>query len=37
MSGATGTMHDTVTAGPRPESHSTKHMRHLPTEVIRSW
>ena len=37
MSGATVAMQLTVTAGPRPVSHSTRHMRHLPTELIRSW
>ena len=35
MSGATVTMHVGVSCGPRPLSTSTRHMRHMPTELIR--
>ena len=35
MSGATVTMHVGVICGPRPLSTSTRHMRHMPTELIR--
>ncbi len=37
MPGATVIMHDGCNAGPRPVSTSTRHMRHMPTELIRSW
>ena len=30
-------MHDGCNAGPRPVSMSTRHMRHIATELIRSW
>jgi hypothetical protein len=35
MSGATVTMHVGVSCGPRPLSTSTRHIRHIPTELIR--
>ena len=35
MSGDTVTMHDGVSCGPRPLSISTRHCRHMPTELIR--
>ena len=35
MSGDTVIMHDGVSCGPRPLSTSTRHMRHMPTELIR--
>ena len=37
MSGATVTMHETCKPGPRPVSMSTRHIRHIPTELMRSW
>ena len=35
MSGDTVTMHDGVSCMPRPLSISTRHCRHMPTELIR--
>ena len=35
--GDTGTMHEGCRAGPRPVSTSTRHMRHMPTGVMRGW
>ena len=37
MPSATLVMHDTASAGPRPVSTSTRHMRHMPTDSMRSW
>ena len=37
MPGATCTMQVGVSCGPRPLSTSTRHIRHMPTELIRSW
>ncbi len=37
MSGATLIMHAGCSAGPRPVSMSTMHMRHMPTGFIRGW
>ena len=37
MSGATSIMHAGSSAGPRPVSMSTMHMRHMPTDFMRGW
>ena len=37
MSAPTGIMHDGCSAGPRPVSISTRHMRHMPTGSMRGW
>ncbi len=37
MPGATCTMHVGVSCGPRPLSTSQRHMRHMPTGLIRLW
>ena len=37
MSGATGIMQLGWSAGPRPVSISTRHMRHMPTGRMRGW
>ena len=37
MSGATGIMQLGWSAGPRPVSISTMHMRHMPTGFMRGW
>ena len=35
--GVHSSMHDGCRAGPRPVSTSTRHMRHMPTGLIRVW
>ena len=37
MPSDTGTMHEGCRAKPRPVSTSTRHMRHIPTGLIREW
>ena len=37
MPGVHSSMHDGWSAGPRPVSTSTMHMRHMPTGFMRGW
>ncbi len=37
MPGVTGSMQLGCSAGPRPASTSTRHMRHMPTGSMRGW
>ncbi len=37
MPSATGIMQLGCSAGPRPVSTSTRHMRHMPTGLMRGW